>query len=285
MSRRSSSLSIASALATLVAAGAAHAQTEPAAPGDPTAAPGSTVEPSAAAMAGAPELLPIQPAMGRIEIRVPLVINLSEDSAGDPTNLPLDIYYGVSDELTLGITHSNGVVQAASPYPPFRGICFTDACNNAYDNIGLDALYRILGGTLQLAGHGGVDFNSFDPLLVGLRLGVLFQAPLASRVALVFDPRVSIALTKRDEGNDDFLSLPLGVQFWALDQLRLAARTVVGGPFDNFDKAWTGSLGIFAGYAVNETVEAFASFDFFNLYGENGGSESRLLVLGANVRL
>ncbi len=269
------------AAAGLLAAGPAAAQ-DPI--GEPTLPP--AVDP---ALGTAPELTPILLAPGRTEIRVPLVIGLSSGSAGKPINVPLDVYYGVTESLTLGLTHSGGVVQPTAPYPPSQGLCFTGdgegQCPKVYNNVGLDALYGILGGTLQLAAHGGLEVRSIaDPFQVALRLGVLFQAPLAERVALVTDPRVWIGLNERDV-NQDRLDLPFAIQYWVTDPLRLAVRTVFGGPLDNFDAAYTGSLGLFGGFSITPAVEGFASFDFLNLYGKGGDADARALVVGANFRL
>lgn len=252
-----------------------------------TLQPGPVAATPSGLSGGPPELTSVLVAPGRTELRIPLVINLSEGAAGKPFNIPLDVYYGVNDRLTLGLTHSGGVVQPTSPYPRFSGLCLSgtkNGCGKVYNNVGFDALYAFLTGTLQLAGHGGLEVASLDPARFALRLGVLFQAPLASRVALLVDPRFVIGLNERDD-NKDHLVLPLGVQFWATEPLRLAVRTVFAGQLNDFKNTNSGSLGIFGGYRFAPAVEGFASFDFLNLYGHDGGGESRSLVLGANILL
>jgi hypothetical protein len=215
---------------------------------------------------------------------------VSKGLGGKPTSIPLELYYGVNNDLTIGLTHSGGVVQSTRPYSPGDGLCLSGTsggCGKVYNNLGFDLLWRFLGPTLQLAGHGGLDIGSLDPdVLLSLRLGLLFQAPLGSNVALILDPRLSFGLTNRDSGNTEFLSLPAGVQFWINPAVRLAVRTVLAGPLDGFGDAFTGSLGVFGGFAINETIELFASFDFLNLYGKgSNGADARALVLGANFRL
>ena len=206
-----------------------------------------------------------------------------------PVSIPLDVYYGVSDVLSVGLTHSQGLVRATAPYRLGDGLCLTgksNGCGKFYNNVGLDSLYRFLGGTLQLAGHFGLDFLQIsDPSKFSLRLGVLFQAPLGSNIALIVDPRIFIGISGRDNGNKDLLFIPLAVQFWVNPAVRLAARTNFGGPFSHFSDAYVGSLGLFGGFAINPNIEAFAAFDFYNLYGKNGGGDARELVLGANIRI
>lgn len=237
---------------------------------------------------GGPELTPIVLHPGKIEIRVPLAIGLNSGFGGKPISLPVDIYYGVNDQLTVGLSHSDGVVQAVSPYPAGKGLCLsgTPYCSKAYDNVGLDAIYRFMAPTIQLAFHGGLEFESFDPSAFALRLGVLFQAPLATNVALMADPRLIILLSGRDSYSyKEYLSVPIGVQFWVNPQLRLAARTEIAGDLENFSDTYRGSLGVFAGFTITPVVEGFASFDFTDLYGKNGGGDFRQLVVGANIKL
>jgi hypothetical protein len=237
-----------------------------------------------------PELTPVTLVTGRTEIRVPVVINMSANGVGKPVNIPLDIYHGLTDDITIGISHSGGVVQPVSYYPFRAGLCLTgtgSGCPKFYNNIALDGIFRFLGPTIQLAGHAGLDFHTFDPALFAVRLGVLFQAPLASRVAIMADPRIWIGVTKRDlpYNNKEVLALPLAVQFWASDTFRLAVRTQMIGLLDGFADSWAGALGLFGAFAVSDAIEPFFAFDFTNLYGKGGSGDFRALLIGANIRL
>jgi hypothetical protein len=265
-------------LAVLFAGSTARAQ-------DPPLDPALTVPTEAT-----PELTPITLATGRTDIRIPFVINMSAGTAGEPINVPLDIYHGLTDDITLGLSHSRGVVQPTTPYPARAGLCLTGTgggCRKFYDNISLDAIFRFMGGVIQLAGHGGLDFLSFDPAMLSLRLGVLFQAPLGSHVVIMTDPRLWIGLTKRDAPtfNKEHLDLPLAVQYWITEGARVAVRTVMYGPLDGFSDAWGGALGLFAAFAVSPLIEPFLAFDFLNLYGKGGSADFRSLLIGTNIRL
>jgi hypothetical protein len=270
-----------SLLAGLIAAAPLALAQEPVVPVDP-----ANPTPAEKLAMGGPELTPLVLDAGRWEIRVPVAIGMSSGAGGKPISLPVDVYYGLNERLTLGLSHSYGVVQAVLPYRPGLGICLSneDFCPKVYDNIGLDAIFQFLPGVIQLAGHGGLDLLSFDPMMLSLRLGVLFQAPLGTNVAIMADPRIWIALTERDF-NDEALWLPLAVQFWVNPQFRISARTNLGGPLDGFSDAYFGALGAFAGFGFTEMIEGFVSFDFTNLYGKNGSADFRALVLGANFRL
>jgi len=270
-----------SLLASLFAAAPLALAQEPVVPVDPT-----SPTPAEQLAMGGPELTPLVLAPGKLEIRVPLAIGLSKGAGGKPLSLPVDVYYGVNEQLTLGVTHSYGVVQAVLPYRPGLGICLSSElyCAKVYDNIGFDAIFQFMPGVIQLAGHGGLDVLSFDPMMLSLRLGVLFQAPLATNIAIMADPRIWIGLTERDF-NKEALWLPLAVQFWANEMIRISARTNLGGPLEDFGDFYFGSLGAFAGFALTDMIEAFVSFDFTNLYGKNSSADFRAMVVGANFSL
>src|SRR5687768_14788793 len=107
-----------------------------------TAAPAmAQIEPSPVPVETAPmggsELSSIMQPAGQLVIGVPIVINMTSDLVADPINVPLDIYYGVSDDLTLGISHSSGLVQGVTPYRIASGLCLSGDlfCSKAYNNI------------------------------------------------------------------------------------------------------------------------------------------------------
>lgn len=254
---------------------------DPMAPVDP-----ANPTPSEAAAIGGPELTSLVLNPGQLSIRVPIAIGMNSGFGGKPISLPVDVYYGVNEALTVGLTHSFGVVQPVMRYWPGSGICVSSEtyCPKVYDNIGVDVIYRFMPGVIQVAGHGGLDLLSFDPNRLALRLGVLAQAPLASNIAIMTDPRVWIFLTDRD-GTKEELWLPLAVQFWATPTVRVAVRTNLGGPLDGFADFYFGALGAFAAFGLTDMFEVFAAFDFTNLYGKSSSADYRALVLGVNIGL
>jgi hypothetical protein len=90
-------------------------------------------------------------------------------------------------------------------------------------------------------------------------------------------------------GNKEVLSLPLAVQLWLAERMRLAFRTTFSGPLDHFSDFYTGSLGLFGAAPVSDMLDLFLSFDFGNLYGKHllgaGAADERSLVVGVNIEL
>jgi hypothetical protein len=277
-----------SLLAGLLAAAPLALAQDPVVPVDP-----ANPTPAEQLAMGGPELTPLALSTGQWDIRVPIVIGMNKDFAGKPLSLPVDVYYGLTDQLTLGVTHSFGVVQPVMRYDYGLGICLSSEtyCPKVYNNIGFDAIFQFLPGVIQLAAHGGLDiYRISDPFLATLRLGLLAQAPLATNIAIMADPRLFIGLNKReDQNNKDFLWLPLAVQFWVNEMIRVSGRTMLSGPLDGYSDSFRGSLGVFGAFRITDMIEAFAAFDFTNLYGKKlpgvGAADERTLVLGVNFRL
>jgi hypothetical protein len=63
-----------------------------------------------------------------------------------------------------------------------------------------------------------------------------------------FDPYVSIAVTGRDSGNEDFVDVPVWLSARPIDWLRIYLRAGVIGPLSGFTDSWQGPMG--AGCAI-----------------------------------
>lgn len=244
--------------------------------------------------AGGHALRSVTMSAAQLEIIAPVVINASSNQIAKPISIPLDIYYGVSDRLTLGLSHSGGSIQGVEPYDLRLGLCVTgqDGCERTYDNVGFDALFRLVSGLVQVAAHGGIELRSIADWTLGVRAGVLIKAPLGLDLAILIDPRIIIGLTsperpERPVGQErqerrHGLTLPLAIQYLTEAGIRLAAMS--GIEITRVGESYTGYLGGLASVSVNEKIEAFASFTFNNLFGPNGDFNDRALALGFNIR-
>src|SRR5687767_14944067 len=99
-------------------------------------------------------------------------MNLSENSAFQPVLIAPHLYFGVTDSLTLGITHQ-------------RGFCLNDGCwapdgdEHLYNDAGFAILASLIGARrFELDLHVGVPISYFDPFWIGVRTGVLGRLTL-----------------------------------------------------------------------------------------------------------
>jgi len=295
MTNRSVRFAVGSALGLALAAGSgvAFAQDPPPAEGTvpPPAGevpppPAAGADASAAPSTGTAPLVTLR--QGGFSIDGDVVIGLSTGSAGKPINIVPNFYYGISDQLSVGLAHNPGaeIFQTQG-----RGLCLTGdgdgGCFKVYNNLSLDALYSFMrSSTMDMAFHGGLDFISLsDPTALSLRLGVKGKT-LAGPLQIVFDPSINIGLTERDAGNKEVLQLPVRLGFLVTPQLNLGLSLALIAPFDGFGDNYFVPLGVGGTFAINSALDVRAQFTLDRLIAaNNGGADARTLSIGAAWRM
>lgn len=292
--RLSKPLLAAAAAALLGPAGSALAQDSPT-PAPPTFGEESSTSPPEEAKPGyiAPLLTLYK---GKLLIAgETLQMNLSADNVAAPVSLAPSLWYGVSDKLTLGLTHDFGTTPW-TPRPVFRGltrtvmgmatgynagtgICLTgtdNGCPRPYDNLGVDVLQSLKLGRLAVAAHPGIDVGSFDPFFLDVRIGLLGIFMVTSKLALAFDPRLQLGLTGRDEGNTEAIDLPVWAWYEINSKISAYLHSGLRGTFDGFGDNYAIPVGIGGNYKVNYKLTAGLDFAFTRV---NDSLDGRALAL------
>src|SRR5512138_1844502 len=113
---------------------------------------------------------------GRVLLDAFLEMNLVSGAEFKPVSLSPDVWYGVTDDVTVGLVHSavgstgflGGVVSS---------LCLTgtgNGCAKVYDNAGVDVRYKLKTGNLAYAAEGGLYVLSFDPTFtMAVKLGLV----------------------------------------------------------------------------------------------------------------
>jgi hypothetical protein len=266
-----------------------HAQTEDAETKPPDAA--------AAAADGADQLtLP----KGRALIDGYLAINLSDGASFKPVSISPDIWYGATDDITVGLVHS-GVGQSGFMGNPIRSLCLTgteNGCLDFYSNVGVDGRYKLkAGGPLVYAADAGLYINHLgDPFQLAIKLGAIGRWH-QGQIAVEAAPNLQFGLTNREPAavngvaigllNGDVLSLP-GTVLYALNpMITLAVQTGVLLPFQNTGDTYDIPLSIGGFYHVNESLNVSLTFSLPALVGGGSGTgfDARVLTLGGTYAL
>ncbi len=233
---------------------------------------------------------PLTLAKGMLEVRGDtFLFNLSKDAVGEPFSLAPDIYYGVDSKLSIGLTH-DGLFPAAG-----NGICLAgedSGCPKTYNNFGIDALYGVmLGGSFQLALHGGFVAPSIDEFVGGLKVGALGRLQ-AGNIAIILDPGLYLGIIKRDAdegGQAEHLSIPVWVQFQVNTQTVAFVSTGMQGNLDGFGDNYTIPLGIGATMAANNRIDFGVEFQLPWLAGNRADGvdafDARQLIARLALRL
>ena len=197
-------------------------------------------------------------------------INASRDSFGKPINIAPHFYWAVSDDLSIGISHR-------------QGLCL-NGCDRVYNDAGFDMMYYLTGSNkFELDLHAGVPITSFKPFEMGLQGGVLGRVNLGQVAALVFDPSVYVALTNRNRFGQG-LNLPFWFYFQATDVVVPFVGSGLGGPFDRFGDFFTLPLEGGILFDVARDVDVGFSLRFHDILGPNGNADARSLYFLGRFR-
>jgi hypothetical protein len=261
----------------------AHADTEPEA--DPGTAPHAASTPSGD---GNDQLtLP----KGRLVLDAFIEIGLSDGSEGEPISVTPDVWYGVSDVLTVGLVHSG---RAATGFFGAVGdsLCLTgtDAgCGDVYSNVGVNARYNLKTGPLSYAVDGGLYALTIDPLALAVKLGVIARWQ-KDKLAVELQPNVFIGVTERDGtvtggvaagGNKEVASLPITAYYAVASKVALSLQVGLVLPFEEIADTYQVPLSVGGHYALNESLNLTLGFTFPRIVaGTEGGIDARSLTLG-----
>ena len=159
---------------------------EPAAGGDdsaaaaPAVAPEAAAAPAAAAPAGYPNeyaLRPLTLSAGTFQATVPVVLNLSKNAVLKPVWVPLDLRYGVNNELEVFVSHNYLGAPVACGQ---GGVCLggtSRGCEKFYNNINVGGQYSLLKSNgVELSGLAALDVRRLsDPMYLAIDVGVGFK--------------------------------------------------------------------------------------------------------------
>jgi hypothetical protein len=199
-------------------------------------------------------------------------IGVSDSGYPDPIYIAPHFYWGVSDKVTLGITHR-------------RGLCLNDCYpDRPYNDVGFGMLvYLTSSENFELDLHAGVPIGSFDPFYIGPAVGVLGKLNFGI-ASFVFDPGVYVALSERKGGNGDWLYLPFWFYFQATNVVVPYVGASLEGPFDDFGGRFVVPVEGGVMFSVSNNVDLGVNFRFHNLLGNDSTVASRELGFMARFR-
>jgi len=286
----------------LAGSGSAFAQGNAAAPeGAPPAAPAGGEAPPAVAATPAPAAPAAASAtnitlhQGGIGIDGDIGVGLSKGAAGKPISIVPNVYYGVTDTLTVGLADNPGSEIFQTLGLAQRGLCLSGStnCAKTYNNISLDGLFSFSrSGTMDIGAHGGLDTQFGADTLLSLRVGVKGKLQ-AGQFVLVFDPSLNLGLNKRDaDFNKEVLQLPMRFGFMVTPQLNLGLSIAFISPIDppsplKVSDIYQVPVGIGGTFAVNNMldVRAQCTLDTLgnasNSLGGAGRVDARSFAIGA----
>jgi hypothetical protein len=219
-------------------------------------------------------LRPLQLPPGMVQLKVPVVVNLSRGSVASPVFIPFELRLGLTDELEMRIFH------------PVHGLCVSGTskgCGRIYNDLGLGMLYSALReGGLELSLLAGLEVTSFSaPVLLRLDAGLAFkyvQAPFS----IAAWPYLGLGLNHRDQ-NGDSLDIPVEFAFQLSPPTALFFESGLFGDMHNLGNSWSMPLGVGLNFLLTHGVDFGAEFKLTGPVG-NGGVDGRLVLVYLAIR-
>ena len=195
-------------------------------------------------------------------------INTSKSSAFKPVEFPVNLFWGVSDDVTIGITHENGL--------RFNTGSRDSRFNKVYNDLGFGSLIGLASGrNYEVDLHMGVPFHRLSPdTLLGVQLGMIGRANVSSTVALVYDPSLYLGVNRRNIDNGDYLNLPIWCYFQVTPTIAPFVGAGVEGPLKQFGDAFAIPLEGGVLFAVAHGIQIGGMLRFNNALGKGNTLDS-----------
>jgi len=221
-------------------------------------------------------LRPLQLPTGMVQLKVPVIMNLSKGSVAKPVFIPLELRLGLTSELELRLFH------------PAFGLCVSGqakGCGRVYNDVGLGMLYSLMREQgMEFALLGAVEVTSFSrPAKVRLDAGLGFKYVRAP-FSIAAWPYVGVGLNHRNE-NGDSINIPIEFAFQLSSPAALFLESGFYGDAHDFGHSWSSPLGVGINYLLQHGVDLGAEFKLDGPVGSNGGSvDGRELIVYFAIR-
>jgi hypothetical protein len=217
----------------------------------------------------------VQAPGGLFTARLLLLVNASKDNFGKPTSFAPDLFYGITDDVQIGLRHTGPMGWQSRPGV---GLCLTgtdNGCPRVYENVGLDFMYGLLYGDFHLSLHSSLFLLPISgPTGVMWTIGVTGKFHFTDAVALFFDPQVGVMLAHRD-AYEDQLFIPVELAFQATDAISLKLLSGVTGQLSSLGDTYHVPVGLGVVGNLSRHLDLGLRFSFDNLLGNVPAGESR----------
>ena len=223
-----------------------------------------------------------------------LEMDLSSGEVFHAVSLSPDLWYGVTDDLTLGLVHS-GTGATGFIGDTKNSICIGQACEHVYPDVGIDARYRL---ARPLAIDAGIYARDTDPFQLAVKLGIAGRWTW-DKLSLESQLSLFIGLTNRTPAapnppppppatvtvgasNTEELFLPITVAYMVVPRVDIALQPGLDLPFTNTGSSWRVPLAIAVRFAATPRFGLGLAFAFLDLFGGDTttGAHERSLTLG-----
>jgi hypothetical protein len=209
-------------------------------------------------------LRPLQLPPSLVQVKIPLVIDLSRGHAGKPIFVPLDLRVGVTDELELRLFH------------PVNGVCLR-GCGKVYNDAAFGLLYSLLRENgFEASLLAAFEVRSFSsPAQVALDVGVDFKYVRAP-FSIFVGPYLGLPITDR-EHQTAWINVPAEFAYQVSPATAVFLETGLYGDVHDSGN-WSGPLGVGVNQLIQHGVDLGAEFKLNTMVGHTDTGSRLVLV-------
>jgi hypothetical protein len=217
-------------------------------------------------------LRPLQLPTEMVQLKVPLIINLSKDNVGNPIAIPFDIRFGLTDDLELDLFHQY----------PHGGLCISGqskGCGHVYNDIAVGLLYSLMRERdVDLSFFGAFEVAQFSsPSLLRLDAGMAFKF-VQPQWSIFAKPYIGIGVNHRDQNGDAF-KMPIEFAFQLSRPTALFIETgFYGDDLHNLGDTWFSPVGVGINYLLQHGIDMGAEFKLDRLIGNGSSTDFRSFI-------
>lgn len=231
-------------------------------------------------------LRPLTVPPGMFQGTLPVVFNFSTNQVFKPVWVPLDMRFGMTDQLEFFVSHNAlGAPLAVGD----GGLCLgkRQYCQHTYNNLNVGGQFSFAKSrSFEVSGLLAAEFKQFSPDLlfaVDVGVGVKYVGAIFSAKAT---PRLGIGVNRRNSGNEqEAIGVPVQLALQVAPRLAAFLDTGLFGPTNQFGSQYTIPVGLGADFLLKHGFDVGAEFMFRSL-GQGSAvtgkaTDSRTLMLYA----
>ena len=220
-----------------------------------------------------------------VAAQVTLEANLAAGQTWSPTSIAPDLWYGVTHELTIGVISSDANMDRVPPFfEPGDSICiardhalpgFAASCRRRYHGSGLDGLYELVRGDVEVAARARVVLRDLGPAKPAVTLGAMVRWD-DHWFSASADPYLQLGLANTNVGNRAELWLPITLAA-QLSRVSLELHTGYNSDTSVLNDGYYVPLLVRLRGALPQGFEVGAGVGFVSLLGPQNNPRERII--------
>lgn len=218
-----------------------------------------------------------------LDVRLTWEVNLQKGRYTRPLSIAPDLWFGVTDRWTIGITHSNASVDRIDADATFCVREFASVCDRVYRGSHVDVRWSWQEGALAVAPRGRLLLRDVDPMKPAVTIGALVRWT-RGRFRILSDPYLRVGLANTDQGNRAALMFPVWLGIQPTRGWLLEIHTGYDGDLAVWPDGWHIPFALVARVRPASQLEVALEAGFSSLLGPQNNIKQRAVMLTVGWR-